>query len=52
MTRYLVGIDNGSQSSKVTVFDERGGVVAEGPVPLRPNHTPEPGVVEHPEDDL
>ncbi|GGL02569.1 sugar (pentulose or hexulose) kinase [Curtobacterium luteum] len=52
MTRYLVGIDNGSQSSKVTVFDERGGVVAEGRVPLRPNHTPEPGVVEHPDDDL
>ncbi|QKS12547.1 sugar kinase [Curtobacterium sp. Csp1] len=52
MTRYLVGIDNGSQSSKVTVFDERGGVVAEGRVPLRPNHTPAPGVVEHPDDDL
>lgn len=52
MTRYLVGIDNGSQSSKVTVFDERGVVVAEGRVPLRPNHTPEPGVVEHPDDDL
>ena len=52
MTRYVVGIDNGSQSSKVTVFDERGGVVAEGRVPLRPNHTPAPGVVEHPDDDL
>ncbi len=52
MTRYLVGIDNGSQSSKVTIFDERGGVVAEGRVPLRPNHTPAPGVVEHPDDDL
>jgi len=52
MTRYLVGIDNGSQSSKVTVFDERGGVVAEGRVPLRPNHSPAPGVVEHPDDDL
>ncbi|KTR11716.1 FGGY-family carbohydrate kinase [Curtobacterium luteum] len=52
MTRYLVGIDNGSQSSKVTVFDEHGGVVAEGRVQLRPNHTPAPGVVEHPDDDL
>lgn len=52
MTRYLVGIDNGSQSTKVTIFDERGGVVAEGRVPLRPNHTPAPGVVEHPDDDL
>jgi sugar (pentulose or hexulose) kinase len=52
MTRYLVGIDNGSQSSKVSVFDERGAVVAEGRVPLRPNHTPAPGVVEHPDDDI
>jgi sugar (pentulose or hexulose) kinase len=52
MTRYLVGIDNGSQSSKVTIFDERGVVAAEGRVPLRPNHTPTPGVVEHPDDDL
>ncbi|MCJ1714045.1 FGGY-family carbohydrate kinase [Curtobacterium sp. VKM Ac-2922] len=52
MTRYLVGIDNGSQSSKVSVVDEHGVVVAEGRVPLRPNHTPVPGVVEHPDDDL
>ncbi|PCN46731.1 sugar kinase [Curtobacterium sp. 'Ferrero'] len=52
MSKYLVGIDNGSQSSKVTVFDERGVAVAEGRVPLRPNHTPAPGVVEHPDDDL
>jgi sugar (pentulose or hexulose) kinase len=52
MTQYLVGIDNGSQSSKVTVFDECGAVVAEGRVPLRANHTPRPGVVEHPDDDI
>ncbi len=52
MTTYLVGIDNGSQSSKVTIFDERGVVAAEGRVPLRANHTPAPGVVEHPDDDL
>lgn len=52
MTTYLVGIDNGSQSSKVTVFDERGVVAAEGRVPLRANHTPAPGVVEHPDDDI
>ncbi|ARC57745.1 Autoinducer 2 kinase LsrK [Frondihabitans sp. 762G35] len=52
MTRYLVGIDNGSQSTKVTVFDEDGRVVSEGRRPLRPAVTPRPGVVEHPDDDL
>jgi len=52
MTRYFIGIDNGSQSSKVTIFDERGGVVCEGRQALRPNTTPRPGVVEHPDDDL
>ena len=30
MARYLIGIDNGSQSTKVTVFDERGRAVASG----------------------
>jgi len=52
MTTYLIGIDNGSQSSKVTIFDEHGVVVCEGRQALRPNETPRPGVVEHPEDDL
>jgi sugar (pentulose or hexulose) kinase len=52
MTKYVVGIDNGSQSSKVSIFDEGGTVVAEGRVPLRPNDTPRPGVVEHPGDDI
>ena len=52
MTSYLIGIDNGSQSSKVTVYDENGRVHAEGRVPLQPNHTPRPGIVEHPGDDL
>jgi sugar (pentulose or hexulose) kinase len=52
MPSYLVGIDNGSQSSKVTIFDEHGVAVAEGRVPLRPNATPAPGVVEHPDDDI
>lgn len=50
--RLLVGIDNGSQSSKVTIFDEHGTAVASGRSPLRPYSTPVPGVVEHPDDDL
>ena len=52
MTRYFIGIDNGSQSSKVAVFDEHGTIVCEGRQALRPSDTPRPGVVEHPEDDL
>jgi len=52
MKRYLIGIDNGSQSTKVSVFDERGTVVCEGRQALRPNDTPRPGIVEHPDDDI
>ena len=52
MKRYLIGIDNGSQSTKVSVFDEHGVVVCEGRQALRPNDTPRPGVVEHPDDDI
>ncbi|WP_423919300.1 FGGY-family carbohydrate kinase [Frigoribacterium sp. 2-23] len=52
MTRYLIGIDNGSQSSKVTIFDEHGAVVSTGRCALRPSDMPAPGVVEHPDDDL
>ena len=49
---YLVGIDQGSQSTKVVVFDASGVPVCEGREPLRPSHMPSPGVVEHPDDDL
>ena len=49
---YLVVIDQGSQSTKVVVFDADGAPVCEGREPLRPSHMPSPGVVEHPDDDL
>lgn len=52
MTSYLIGIDNGSQSTKVTIFDEHGTAICEGKQALRPNSTPKPGIVEHPDDDL
>lgn len=52
MTRYLVGIDNGSQSTKVFVFDERGNIHSQARQALLPTATPEPGTVEHPDDDL
>lgn len=52
MNAYFLGIDNGSQSSKVVIYDERGRAVASGRQALRPADTPRPGVVEHPGDDL
>ena len=50
--KYILGIDGGSQSSKVVIFDTEGRVVCEASQALEPLHTPEPGVVEHPHDDL
>lgn len=53
MTRkYIIGIDNGSQSSKVVVYDLEGNAVAEGRRTLRATSRPTPGVVLHPDDDL
>lgn len=50
--KYLIGVDGGSQSSKVVIFDLSGNIICEGRQELRPLHQPEPGVVEHPDDDL
>jgi sugar (pentulose or hexulose) kinase len=52
MQSYLIGIDGGSQSTKVVIYDLDGGVICEGRQPLRPMSVPAPGVVEHPDDDL
>jgi xylulokinase len=52
MTPYLLAIDNGSQSSKVTIFDSRGHAVASASKRLRPYDTSVPGHAVHPGDDL
>lgn len=52
MSKYVMGIDSGSQSTKVAIFDLEGRELAFGSCPLRENLTPEPGVVVHPEDDI
>ena len=49
--KYLMGIDEGSQSAKITIFDIKGNIVCEGKAPLRPYNLPKPGYVEHPDDD-
>lgn len=49
--KYLLGIDEGSQSAKITIFDTKGRIVCEGKAPLKPYNLPKPGYVEHPDDD-
>ncbi|WP_088085292.1 FGGY-family carbohydrate kinase [Bacillus sp. OV166] len=52
MSRYVMGIDNGSQSTKVAIYDVEGNEVAFGSFQLKETLSPEPGVVIHPDDDL
>ncbi|MBQ3321272.1 MAG: sugar kinase [Firmicutes bacterium] len=49
--KYLIGIDEGSQSAKILIFDSKGNIVCEGKHPLKPYNLPKPGYVEHPDDD-
>ena len=49
---FLVGIDCGTQSAKVVVYDAAGSVVSQGQQALRPMSRPRHGVVLHPDDDL
>lgn len=51
-TKYLIGIDGGSQSSKVAIYNLEGRLICAGRQGLRPMSMPKPGIVEHPEDDL
>jgi xylulokinase len=52
MTPYLLAIDNGSQSTKVTIFDVRGRALASASRRLRPYDTSVPGRAVHPGDDI
>src|SRR5262245_15532085 len=49
---YVVGIDCGTQSAKVVVYDEQGEIRSKGQQVLRPMDRPRPGVVLHPDEDL
>ncbi len=49
---YFIGVDCGTQSAKVVVYDATGCPVAQGRQPLRPMSRPRHGVVFHPDDDL
>ncbi len=50
--KYIIGIDGGSQSMKLTIFDLRGNAVCEARHPLRACVSVKPGYSEHPDDDL
>lgn len=47
-----MAIDNGTQSTKVAIFDFQGNEIAYGTHKLKETETPKPGVVIHPDDDL
>jgi sugar (pentulose or hexulose) kinase len=49
---YFLGVDSGSQSTKVSVIDQRGAVICSATQPLRPMINRQPGWVEHPDEDL
>ena len=44
-TKYIIGIDEGSQSAKITIFDTKGNIVCEDKAPLKPYNLPQPGYV-------
>jgi sugar (pentulose or hexulose) kinase len=49
---YLIGVDCGTQSAKVVIYDARGNIASQGRHMLRPMSRPSHGVVLHPDDDL
>ena len=51
-SKYIIGIDGGTQSTKVMVFDLQGNIVSQARVALQPLYQPTHGVAEHPDDDL
>lgn len=50
--KYLIGVDSGSQSTKVYIFNQRGEIVSMASEGLKPMISRKPGWVEHPDDDL
>ncbi|EHM49009.1 carbohydrate kinase, FGGY family protein [Yokenella regensburgei ATCC 43003] len=50
--KYIIGIDGGSQSTKVVMYDLQGNIVCEGKGALQSMHTPDAETAEHPDDDL
>ncbi len=49
---YFLGVDSGTQSTKVSMINQRGEVLLSASQPLKPMLSRQPGWVEHPDDDL
>ncbi|MBL8056881.1 MAG: sugar kinase [Anaerolineales bacterium] len=49
---YFIGVDSGTQSTKVSLINQRGEILLSAGQPLRPMQSRQAGWVEHPEDDL
>jgi sugar (pentulose or hexulose) kinase len=49
---YFIGVDSGTQSTKVALVNQRGEILLSASQPLRPPQSRQPGWVEHPDDDL
>ncbi|NIZ18930.1 FGGY-family carbohydrate kinase [Entomospira culicis] len=52
LTQYFMGIDGGTQSTKVVIVDTKGKTVAQASRALQPMYTTPDGIAEHPADDL
>ena len=50
--KYLIGIDGGTQSTKVGIYDTNGNLVCEEKTSLKPLYVPDADTAEHPDDDL
>lgn len=50
--KYIISVDGGTQSTKVTMFDAEGHQICSAVQRLRPTIARQPGWVEHPDDDL
>ncbi len=50
--KYVIGIDGGTQSTKVGIYDLEGNLICEEKVILRPLYVPDADTAEHPDDDL
>ncbi|MEB7754892.1 FGGY-family carbohydrate kinase [Staphylococcus pseudoxylosus] len=50
--KYIIGIDGGTQSTKVSIFDVKGNPINSAQKQLKPLYTPDINIAEHPDDDL
>lgn len=50
--KYVIGLDGGTQSTKVAIYDLQGRVICEEKASLSPLYSPDADTAEHPGDDL